>query len=276
VGIVEDNNNFLWLSHKKGITQLNMNTLDLRNYSLRDGLQSNEFADGAILKSRFQNLLFFGGSNGFNAFNPDSIKPDYTIPPIVLTDLQILNRKVNINEEINGRVVLKLPLYLTDELVLTNNDKSFTIEFAGLHYSNPNGNKYAYKLEGFDDNWICTDATRRIAAYSNLEPGTYIFKVKSSNSDGIWNPKPATLKIVVQPPFWASIWAYIIYLLAGLTLLYLYHYFTSRYTSLKSKLSYELLLREKEVELQRNKEQFFTNISHEIKTPLSLILAPIE
>jgi len=276
MAILEDNKGYLWISHKKGISQLHSKTFEVRNFTQQDGLQSNEFSDAAGYKSPFTNKLYFGGNNGFNSFNPDSILPEKTVPNTVLINLQILSRQVGINEEINGRVVLTKPLYLTNKIDLTYGDKSVSIEFAGLHYSNPKGNKYAYKLDGFDKDWIYTDAARRTATYSNLEPGDYTFKVISSNSDGIWNKKPALLKISVKPPFWASAWAYLLYLAVLCALLYVYHIYSLRISRLKAKLSYELLIREKETELHQNKLQFFTNISHEIKTPLTLILAPLE
>jgi signal transduction histidine kinase/ligand-binding sensor domain-containing protein/DNA-binding response OmpR family regulator len=275
-GITEDKNGFMWISHKKGISRLNKKTFKIRNYTSQDGLQSNEFSDGAVFKSRYQNRLYFGGNNGLNAFNPDSIYPEKTLPKTVLIELQILNHKVDVNKKVNGRVVLTKPLYLTNEIELNYGDKSVAIEFAGLHYSNPQGNRYAYKLEGFDKEWVATDARRRIATYSNLEPGKYTFKVISSNSDGIWNLKPALLSIVVKPPFWASTLAYIFYGIVLLLIFYTYHHYSTKFTRLQSKLAYESLIRTKENELHQSKLQFFTNISHEIKTPLTLILAPIE
>ncbi|MFD2164146.1 two-component regulator propeller domain-containing protein [Paradesertivirga mongoliensis] len=274
--ITEDDNGYLWISHKKGISKLDTKTLGLRNFTLQDGLQSNEFSDGAVYKSRFHNKLYFGGNNGFNVFNPDSILPEKTLPNTVLTDLQILHQRVGINEKINGRVVLSKPLYLTDKIELSSGDKSIVIEFAGLHYSNPKANKYAFKLEGFDKDWVHTDAGRRIATYSNLAPGKYTFKVISSNSDGIWNLKPAVLNIEVLPPLWASTWAYLFYGLLLAVAAYAYHHYATKFTRLQSKLAYEVLIHEKENELHQNKLEFFTNISHEIKTPLTLILAPIE
>lgn len=275
-GITEDNNGFMWISHKKGISRINRKTFKIRNYTSQDGLQSNEFSEGAVFKSRFQNKLYFGGNNGLNVFNPDHIHPEKTLPVTVLTELQILNHKVDINKKVNGRVILTKPLYLTKEITLNHGDKSVAIEFAGLHYANPKGNRYAYKLEGFDKEWVYTDANRRIATYSNLRPGRYTFKVRSSNSDGIWNLKPALLSIAVNPPFWASNWAYLLYGIVFLLIFLTYHNYATRFTRLKSTLSYELLIRRKENELHQNKLQFFTNISHEIKTPLTLILAPIE
>ena len=275
-GIIGDDKGYLWISHKKGISKLNRKNFASRNYTLQDGLQSNEFSDGVVYKSRFSKKLYFGGNNGFNAFDPDSILSEKTVPNTVLTDLEVLNHKVGVNENVNGRIILNKPLYLTKEIELTYEDKSFAIEFAGLHYSNPRGNKYAFKLEGFDDTWVYTDASRRIASYANLEPGHYTFKVISSNSDGVWNLKPAMLSIVVKPPFWASTWAYILYGLIVLGIIYIYHYYSTKFARLQSKLAYESLIREKENELHQSKLHFFTNISHEIKTPLTLILAPIE
>lgn len=276
MAILEDNKGYLWISHKKGISQLSKKNLNIRTFTLQDGLQSQEFAGGAAFSSLKQNKLYFGGNNGFNVFNPDHILPEMTLPNTVLTELQILNRKVGINDTINGRVVLRSPLYLTKEIYLKHSDKSISIEFAGLHFSNPQANKYAYKLEGFDKDWIYTDANRRVATYSNLKSGNYVFKVISSNSDGVWNEKPAVLYIEVLPPFWASNLAFILYGIALLSCLYAYHIYSVRISGLKSKLAYEALLHEQEQELQQNKLQFFTNISHEIKTPLSLILAPLE
>ncbi|KDN55632.1 hybrid sensor histidine kinase/response regulator transcription factor [Flavobacterium seoulense] len=270
--ILEDNKGNLWISHKKGISQLNKKNYDVRTYTLQDGLQSNEFSSGAAFKSSLKDKLYFGGNNGLSAFDPDEILAEKTLPQTVLTELQILNKSVAINEEINGRVLLKKPLYLTKSIELRNQDKSISIEFAALHYSNPQANKYAYKLEGFDKEWVYTDAKRRFASYSNLDAGNYVFKVISSNSDGVWNKIPASLEIIVKPPFWASIWAYIFYVLLVVAILYVYHIYSTKLANLKSKLAYEAFLHEQE----QNKLQFFTNISHEIKTPLTLILAPLE
>ncbi|HMR19879.1 MAG TPA: triple tyrosine motif-containing protein, partial [Sphingobacterium sp.] len=183
-----------------------------------------------------------------------------------------MNEAVEVNQKVNGRVVLDKPLYLTSSLHLTHEDKSISIEFAALHYANPLGNKYAHMLEGFDKDWIYTDAGKRVASYSNLAPGKYTFKVKASNSDGVWADTPVELHIDVAPAMWASTIAYMVYTLVFLVLLYAFYYYITRYTRIKSKMAYEAILHEKELELHENKVQFFTNISHEIKTPLSLIL----
>ena len=274
--ITGDHNGFIWISHKKGISQIDRESLSVRNYSTQDGLQSTEFSDGAAYNDQKTGMLYFGGNKGYNVFHPDSIKVDRSLPRVVLTELQILNKPVMVNDTVNGRVLLSHPLYLTDHVELGYKDKSIAIEFAGLHYANPSGNKYAYMLEGFDKGWIYTDASNRIATYSNLSRGHYTFKVKASNSDGIWNPVPASLEINVMPPWWSSTGAYIIYTILLVAVLYTFFYYSLRYDRLKTKLNYESIFNQKELELRQNKIEFFTNISHEIKTPLSLILAPIE
>jgi len=275
-GILEDKNGFIWVSHKKGISRINTTTFEIRNYSIQDGLQVNEFSDGAVFKSPSTGMMYFGGNNGYNTFYPDSIKTDRSLPRVVLTELQVLNKPITVNDTVNGRILLHKPLYLTSEISLNYQDKSIAVEFAGLHYANPSGNKYAYMLEGFDKDWIYTDATNRIATYSNLSRGNYTFKVKASNSDGIWNTVPTTLQIVVLPPWWTSTVAFIFYAFIFIGVLYAFYYYSLRYARLKNKLDYEHLLHEKQLEMRQSKIEFFTNISHEIKTPLSLILAPIE
>src|SRR5690606_20986547 len=146
-GITEDENGFLWASHKQGISRINKQTLDIRTFSKQDGLQSNEFADGAVYRSIRANRLYFGGNKGINHFCPDSIRTNNIAPKVVLTELRILKQPVEVDQQINNRVVLHRPLYLSSSIALTHEDKGISIEFSDLHFVKPVGNKYAYMLE---------------------------------------------------------------------------------------------------------------------------------
>jgi signal transduction histidine kinase/ligand-binding sensor domain-containing protein/DNA-binding response OmpR family regulator len=280
--IIEDNNGDLWLSSNRGLSRIifknqtlpfNLNSFSIFNYYVEDGLQSNQFLPGAS-NINISGELFFGGINGVTFFNPDKIKKNIHKPSIVFTDFAIRNKPVNLNDE-------KSPLFNaineTKEIELTYDQAFITLKYAGLNYFNPNKNQYAYKLEGFsnDNDWHYV-GDQKSATYTNLDAGTYLFKVKASNNDGIWNDVPRTLKIIVLPPWWKTWWANVIYVMLIGLLLYFYYYYSLKTAKLKSDLVYEHLIREKDQELYQRKLNFFTNISHEIKTPLTLILAPLE
>jgi PAS domain S-box-containing protein len=203
IGILEDEAGNLWLSTGKGLSKFNPKTEIFRNYDVDDGLQGNEF-DGvkAYLKSR-TGEMFFGGLNGFNAFYPEQVKDNPHIPPIVLTNFKKFNESVKLDTAISE----------TKEVKLSYKDNFFGFEFAALDYTNPKKNQYAYKLEGFDKDWIHA-GTRRYATYTNLDGGTYTFRVKGSNNDGVWNEEGTSIKIIITPPPWKTWWAYMLYVLA--------------------------------------------------------------
>ena len=254
MGILKDDRGDIWVSHKRGLSKINTQNFRIRNFSQQDGLQDDEFAEDAYFQSKYTGEMFFGGVNGFNAFYPDSIIDNPFIPKIVLTSLEISNIPVTLNKSFNGRVILTKPLYMTPAITLTYRDKSVTLEFAALHYSNPMNNRYAYKLEGFDQDWISTDATRRTASYSNLAPQTYTFKVKASNNDGLWNPTPLELKIIVLPPWWkTTIFKIFILFLFGLSLYLAYYLRLEAYKKKQKELS--LLVKQRTIELEKSNEQ---------------------
>lgn len=207
-GILSHNKQ-LWLSTNKGISCFDTEKETFKNYEAADGLQSNEFNGGAYYKSR-SGKLYFGGINGFNSFYPDSIKENDYIPPIVITNFQILNETVPIGADEDGRVILEKSIYTTDKIFLDHNDYFFSFEFASLHFARPKRNKYAYMLKGFDQDWIYINADKRFATYTNLNPGKYTFLVKGTNKDGKWNNVPASIKINVIPPFWLQTWFYFV------------------------------------------------------------------
>lgn len=207
-GILDDSRKNLWLSTNKGLIRFNPADGSLRTYTVGDGLQSSQFNGGAFFKTVKQEM-FFGGINGFNSFFPDSIRDNSFIPPIEITDFLIFNRSVK-NDDTFG---LNKSLTESGAITLKYDQSVFSIEFAALHYSNPGGNKYAYRLEGFDKDWNYCQ-TRRYVTYTNLDPGVYIFRVIGSNNDGVWNTKGASVRIEVLPPYWKTWWFQLIIVLA--------------------------------------------------------------
>jgi ligand-binding sensor domain-containing protein len=203
LGIVEDKAGNLWMSSTSGISKFNVADTTFTNYSESDGLQSDEFRENAYFINA-EGRIFFGGTNGLNAFYPEDIKANPFLPEVVLTDLQILNKSVKPGQEFNGEVVLSKPIHMTSSISLSHKNNMIVLDFAGLHYAKPSSIKYAYYLENFDEDWNYTD--KRTATYTNLDPGTYTFKVKATNNDGIWNEEETSLIIEVRPPWWATIW----------------------------------------------------------------------
>ncbi|MCP4214598.1 MAG: SpoIIE family protein phosphatase [bacterium] len=200
-GILADDNGLLWISTNKGISKFDPRNTTFKNYNVQDGLQGNEFNSGAYYKSQ-DGELFFGGLNGFNAFYPHMVKDNPHVPPVVITGFKLSNTPV----AVGPRSLLPKPILLTDEVTLPYSRNVFTFQFAALDYTIPEKNRYAYKMENFDKDWIYTDANRRFASYSNLQPGAYTFRVKGSNNDGIWNHEGARIRVIIAPPYWATWW----------------------------------------------------------------------
>jgi two-component sensor histidine kinase/ligand-binding sensor domain-containing protein len=224
--ILEDNKGNLWLSTNKGLSKFNPQTETFRNYDVNDGLQSNEFNSGAYYRSQ-SGEMFFGGINGFNAFYPDSIRDNPYIPPVVITNFQVFNKSVPIDIETDGPSILEKSITETEAIELSYKDRVFSFEFAALHYASPDKNEYAYMMEGFDRDWNYV-GNRHFATYTNLSPGDYVFKVKGSNNDGVWNEEGTVLKIKVTPPFWDTWWFITLSVLVGLTLVYELHRYRTR------------------------------------------------
>ncbi|MCL7762503.1 ATP-binding protein [Polaribacter sp. Z014] len=273
-GILEDDDHDLWISTNKGLSKFNENSETFMNYDVNDGLQDDEFQELARCKRKNGQLLF-GGVNGFNVFEPKDIKNDTFEAETVVTNLLIANKPIKIGEKVNGRVLLKNPLCNKSTIDLNHNENSLSFEFAAFHYGAPEKNEFAYKLEGFNKDWVYTDSKKRFATYTNLSPGNYTLKVKASNNDKLWDSTPFELNLKIAPPFWLTKFAYFLYLLLIIGILLLYRRYTIISTSKKHSLELEHVEKEKTDELQRIKLEFFTNITHEFTTPLTLIKGPL-
>ena len=258
-GILQDNKGNLWLSTNNSLVRYSPDTNKFENYSVSDGLQGNEFNYGSYLKTKSGELVF-GGFNGFTIFDPDKIKEDLYKAPLRIMSLNVrgLSNRVN-------------PIQ-SEKINLEYNQNDLTINYGVLDFSRPNNSVYSYKLEGFNDDWVFAGG-KRIASYTNLDPGNYTFKVKASNYAGLWMDNISSLSFTIQRPIWKTWWAYTTYMLVFLiSIIVLRHYFVQRIRT-KALLKQERLQHEISEETNRQKLQLFTNISHDFRTPLTLIIS---
>ncbi|MFW0717741.1 two-component regulator propeller domain-containing protein [Pedobacter sp. N23S346] len=263
-GITEDEQGNLWISTANGLTRFNPQQQTFKKYNAADGLQGLEFESNAFLKTK-SGEMFFGGINGFNSFFPKDIKTNGFVPPVYLTELKIFNRIISPQTDED---ILENDISYTKHLDLDYDQATIAFQFAALNYVSSENNNYAYKLEGEDQEWINIGNSRQ-AVYTNLDPGNYVFKVRAANNDGIWNKEGAALEVHISPPFWASWWFRLGVVATAVYLAYLA-------LSFRRRLELRKIEEEKREEIHQTQLQFFTNISHEFRTPLSLILGPIE
>lgn len=266
-GIVEDNGS-LWLTTNNGLYKYTEGK-PLMHFDVNDGLQSDIFLPNAAMKAS-DGGIYLGTVNGFNTFYPYQIKTNAKVPRVMITSVQVMNETVNVGDE-----RLKESLNTAAHIELEYNEKMLSISFASLSYCVPQKNRYMYILEGFDRQWIMAD-NHSTATYTNLEPGKYKFRVKGTNNDGVWSTEEATLEIVVNPPFYWSMPAKILYFLIAVALVvYMFRYTINRERR-RHEAQMKKLNEEKELEVRNSKIQFFTTIAHEIRTPVSLIIGPLE
>lgn len=266
-GIVEDQH-VLWLTTTKGLVRYAPGE-SCQVFTRSDGLQSEQFLPNAALKAS-DGKIYVGSVNGFNAFYPYQIKMNKVLPPVVITGLEIFNKEIRIGDK-------KLPKALNwmAELDLSYKDHVFSLLYASLSYCTPEKNQYAYKLEGFDKDWNYVGSQNK-ATYTNLPAGTYVFKVKATNNDGIWSNQEASLKITIHPPFYWSTASKILYFIWVCIALTFFIRFLLKRTEKKHTAEINQLNVSKEKEVHEAKIKFFTMIAHEIRTPVSLIIGPLE
>lgn len=271
LGVLGDKYGYLWISTGKGISRFNPGNGKFRNYDATDGLPRQEYGYTRYAAGR-NGELYFAGSNGVIAIYPDSIHYNQHEPDIVFTDLKIFNKSIvpSLNSPLQSAI------YNSSELSLSYDQDVFSLEFAALDYLNSSKNVYAHKMIGVDPDWVYTDASRRFVTYTRLSPGEYRFRVKAANNDGVWNDNGASLKITITPPWWQTDWAILCYLILGLALLGL----TVTVVSRRQKEIHELKMRRfearKHAEIDEMKSRFFANVSHEFRTPLTLIQGPVQ
>jgi signal transduction histidine kinase/ligand-binding sensor domain-containing protein/DNA-binding response OmpR family regulator len=273
--IQPDKNGHFWLGTIYGLTRFDPATETAKRFTMLDGLISNSYSFGDPWKTRAGEIILCG--NGFTIFHPDSIHVSRNVPPVLFTRLTRYRRDENhqnivVDNEISERQVIEL----------TPDDQTFTVEFAALNYRNAAKNSYAYLLEGAQDQWVNIGNQRQVT-FSSLPPGHYTLRVKGSNNDQVWNEQGAALKIIVHPAWWRTWWAYSLYALLALMFLYGIRRYEMNLQQLRHNLELEHVQTEKEQmradklkELDHLKSQFFANISHEFRTPLTLILGPLE
>lgn len=266
MGIVEDQG-VLWLSTEKGIVKYEPK--QIQRFTLHDGLVSEQFQPNSCIKAS-DGRIYFGSTTGFNSFYPYQIKTNSVTPPVYITSVEIMNREERTAE---GQ---PLDLALTKEIVLDYDDaRMLTLSFASLSYCSPEKNQYAYILEGFDRDWNNVGNQNR-ATYTNIPAGTYIFRVKATNNDGVWSSDEATLTIIVHPPLWWSWYAKLFYLFLIVAAIWYYVRFRLKRAEYRHQREMQRLNEQKEKEVREARLNFFTMIAHEIRTPVSLIIGPLE
>ncbi|MFC1569618.1 two-component regulator propeller domain-containing protein [bacterium] len=268
--IVEDDNGFLWLATEGGVSKFNPRTKEFTNFSEEHGFPTQLFnTNGTKLKNG--QIWLTTIDNGIVGFDPKQVKINTIPPKIVLTDIRLFNESLKIGPDLP----LKQDISITKEIAFAHWQNDITIECTALHFSCPEKNQYAFWMENYDKDWYDT-GTNRFATYTNLDPGEYIFHAKGSNSDNVWNEDGVSLRIIIHPPWWRTFWAYGLYVLIIGSIGFVIWQNQLRRIQLRNALKMKQFEAQKLQEIDQLKSRFFANISHEFRTPLTLILGPME
>lgn len=266
--ILEDDNGLFWISTNEGLSHFNPETEEFFTYTLHDGLLSNQFNYNSSLRSR-EGVFYFGLLNGFVAFNPNDMSKIINSTNIVLTDFLLFNKKAIVN---GSESPLKKSITFSDKVTLNHKQNYFSLKFANLSYQGLTRNQYIYKLEGFDSEWLSTNETNTVY-YPNLKHGKYTFKLRLFDNEEV---DLISLPIEISPPWWLSYYAFLFYSTVFACFIYFLYKYISDRNRLQEKRKMEIYDREKEREIYTAKIDFFTDIAHEIRTPLTLIKSPLE
>ncbi|GAA3623585.1 hybrid sensor histidine kinase/response regulator transcription factor [Flavivirga jejuensis] len=274
-GILQQDESHLWLSTDMGLVKFDIekNITDL--YDVRDGLAQNNFREAAYFKGN-SGYFYFGGLNGLTIFNPENIIPNIQPPNILISDLLINNKSIKIGEKLNNKVVLKKSISETENISVSQNQQIISFNVIVQHTTTPSKNKLAYKLEGFNDEWVENESGKATITYTNLSAGNYVFKVKAANGDHIWSETSKSLNLKILPPWYNTWWSYLIFIITTLTITIGIIIYFVNHERLKQRLKYETLDKERTEQVNQGKFRYFTNLSHEFRTPLTLISGPIE
>ena len=272
--ILADVEGNLWIGGP-GLIKFSPKSNALSHYDVSDGLQSNSFKVGSAYQSP-DGTMYFGGTNGISFFKPQEILSNPSPPVVRITQFRVLNKNLEKNGSQTGSSMLVRPFSNPDGVVIKSGENDFSFEFVGLNYVNPQKQRYAFQLEGYNQEWVHLPEGQRIASFANLPAGTYIFRVKANNGDGVWSVTSDSVQVKILPPWYQTWWAYLIYILLVIIALALYRQIAMSQLKLKNRIAIEKLHAEKEKEIAELKTNFFTNISHEFRTPLTLILGPMD
>lgn len=268
---LEDGKHNFWISTSKGLVRFTPANGNITVFTRAHGLLNDQFNYNSAYKDP-DGRMYFGSVKGMISFHPDEFIKNNFILPVYITGFQVYDRELEINKDGSP---LQQSITYTKTITLSHNQSSFSIDFAALSYTAPDMTEYAFRMEGLNKDWTYLKTNRK-AYFTNLSPGTYIFNVKASNSGGDWKCRPASLVIEILPPFWASPWAYLLYIVAATAIVLLVIRGYHRRTEEKNRRKLEMLEHEKEKEIYQAKIEFFTNVAHEIRTPLTLIKGPME
>ena len=273
--IIRDMNGSIWVGTSNGISKINPQTNEIQNFNSQDGVQNQGLTERSCLQLP-NGVMVFGGAVGLNTFNPKNVTKNDNCPEVVFTKLSIFNQTITPSNENGNVVTLNENISIADQITLKHTQSVFSIDFIGLDYNASQKIQYAYLLEGSDTHWNYIDNQNSVT-FRNLEPGKYTLKVKASSPDAVWSDNNiASLNIYIKPPLWRTWWAYLAYIIIICIIFYfVWQYITIRVRT-SNALKIERAKREKDEELHQEKLQFFTNISHEFRTPLTLLIGPLE